>query len=115
MKRLMMVAAAVAVTACNTPPKELGTLQLCERYLWGSSNRAALADEVKQRGLNCDQYAEQIQKERAAKELKREQALQGIAASQAIMNANRPAPIPMPQRMNCRSRNVYGTIYTDCN
>lgn len=116
MRTLITIAAAVALTACSTPPTELGTMQLCERYLWGSSNRAALADEVKSRGVNCEQYAEQIQPERAAKQAKRDQALRDLAANPLLQQKPAQTFNPtFPQPVHCRSRNVYGTIYTDCN
>lgn len=73
-------------------------------------------DERRARGVKTEQAIMALDSRRKAeKDARFNNALQGLAASQALMNANRPPPPAFAPSINCRSRNVYGTIHTDCN
>lgn len=64
-----------------------------------------------------DASIQQRRNQAAAEEARKDQALRDLQRTLEIMNANRPPPpqLQIQPQINCRSRNVYGTIYTDCN
>lgn len=111
----LALVAAVTVTACNTPPKELGTIKLCEKYLWGTSDRAAVENEVRNRGLDCNAYSERIQADRAANQAKKDEALRNMAIGAQIMNSGRQQQMQPSQPSMCTSQWIGNQWRTVCN
>lgn len=85
-------------------------------YESGQVDRTTFLDAKRLRTVKTEQAIHALKNRRKAEEEVRfNNALQGLAASQALINANRPSPPAFAPAINCRSRNVYGTVYTDCN
>ena len=117
MKTLTTIAVCIALTGCVIPTKQdarkMSTLSICYNITTTNSPDAMLVymDEIRYRNADCNQYAEQVRSLRIAdaeRERRQANALQGLAASQALMNAGRPA-------FNCRSSTFGGVTTTNCN
>lgn len=120
--RLVLIVAVVALTGCQTMEQLRATApqqsdyEICRASTYGGPALVQVAwEERTRRGLNCEPYMASIQMNHQARQ---QQAAQEAASGLQLLQMSRPQPMmgpPMfPQPISCSSRNVMGTIYTDC-
>lgn len=119
--RIVTLSFAALLAGCQTPPSleqqvwQASNLDLCEAIMMGRGEVVGRAThEAHNRGINCQEYQQAV--------LHRQQ-LRLQAAGILMQNRTPPVtyqPIPAPtmirppRQINCTSRTIGGTIYTDC-
>lgn len=123
MRAVLAVVAACSMVGCaqqpvGTPANLASDYQLCQAVILGNSHQSGQAPviaEQQRRGLDCAPYAQAIVQQDAAR---RQHALQAYQ----ILQANRPAPMPVYQippptpspSVNCTSTQYGNQVQTTC-
>ena len=120
--RLALVMAGLALAGCQTPPNVdqlraqapmQSDFSICKTLVVGNALMQQLASEEQQRRrLDCAPHMPTIQTQIQNDANRAAMGLQ-------MLQMSRPQPLPMPtyqmpQPISCSSRNVMGTVYTDC-
>jgi hypothetical protein len=124
--RLLIPAAALVLAGCaTTTPETLeqriwraSNMELCEAVFFAPPNVAGPADhEARNRGVNCADHQHAVFTLRAQKEANRAAAAQILLSRPPVTYQPYQVPVPTiqrPRQTSCTSRNVGGTVYTDC-
>jgi hypothetical protein len=115
--RVPLILAALALTGCQSVDqlRALAPQQtdytICESLVMGHPGmRQVAAEEMQRRRLDCSPYQASIQ-------MRQNQSAAQTATGLMLLQASQPQPVMPLMRppLSCSSRNVMGTIYTDCN
>lgn len=104
------------LAGCAAPTMEeriwqSSNVQLCEAIAFGNRQVSAMAEhEARNRGINCQDYAQAVLSLRQ----QRAQAAQILLQRPAYQPAPPMQIPPPPQRTTCRTYQVGNTLQTDC-